>query len=229
MPETAGALERASRLSDGASFGVHLNFCEGRPLSRVPSLTGAGGGFRSKRALALRAFAGQLDPEDVEREVEAQVEVVRGGGVRISHLDSHKHLHQLPGISETVLRVARRFGIERVRCTLEEGHRGSFSRLVRVRLARRLAVRMAAAGLRTPSRVLDVRQVMSTADREARIRLLRRPGMVSEMFCHPGTPEADREKPGSCDRDAESVFLRSAEFAEVVRGAGVRLVTYWEV
>ncbi len=236
MPATALALREAARRGREASFGVHLNFCEGAPLTRARSLRGADGEFHRKRALFVRAVTGRLDLDEVEQEAAAQVEVVAHAGVDISHLDAHKHLHQLPGVAQRVLRVARSFSIERVRCTLEESiwPRGTTasagaSRWVRRRLARRLYPSLAPLGLRTTARVFDVRELIAAGGGQERVGLLRRPGTISEMFCHPGTERADREKPGSASRHAESRFLRSQEFRDLLRAAGVRLSTWWDV
>lgn len=236
FPGSPLALREAARRGREASFGVHLDFCEGRPLTRARTLRGPDGRFHRKRALFLRALAGRLDLTEVEEEAAAQVEAVRAAGVDVSHLDSHKHLHQLPGVADVVLRVAKRLGIERVRCTLEEtaGAAGTppavvASRWVRLRLARRLLPAIAGAGLRTTARVFDVRELIALDDRSRRERLLRRPGVVSEMFCHPGTERADREKPGSCSRHAESRFLRSDELGRLLRAAGVEPATWWDV
>src|SRR5678810_446119 len=62
MPATDFALVRAAALADRASFGVHLNLCEGQPLTRAPSLTDSHGSFCSKRQLFLRSVSGQLRP-----------------------------------------------------------------------------------------------------------------------------------------------------------------------
>ena len=139
-------------------------------------------------------------------------------------------------MSGAVARVARAAGIERVRCTLEERlwRRGlppaaAASRLVRVGLARRFRAELERAGLRSPGRVFDLRELMADSGAQERRALLRREGIVTEMFCHPGTEAADREKPGSCVRADESRFLRSAEFRDLLADAGVTLVTYWEV
>jgi len=209
FPGASLALREAARRGREVSFGVHLNFCEGRPLTR---------------GVTLRP------------EAAAQVEAVAAAGVEISHLDSHKHLHQLPVVADAVLRVARRFGIGRVRCTLEEsfwtkgtGLAAGASRLVRRRLARRLLTAIEEGGFRTTARVFDVRELVAEGRRRERTALLRRPGSLSEMFCHPGTERADREKPGSCSRHDESRFLLSGEFRDLLREAEVDLVSWWEV
>jgi chitin disaccharide deacetylase len=55
MPGTAEGLRRASQLARQASFGVHLNLCEGRPLTRGATLTDENGKFLPKRALAANS------------------------------------------------------------------------------------------------------------------------------------------------------------------------------
>jgi len=235
MPGTELAITEAARRGRQASFGVHLNLCEGRPLTSPRSLVGDDGRFHRKGRMALRAIARRIDLEELAAELEAQIAKVKDGGVQISHLDSHKHLHQLPGVSRVVAGLARRFGIERIRCTLEEGlwTRGLrvkswASRTLRMRLARRAGRDFERAGLRHPGRVFDVRELMHTPDRSARLALLRRPFALSEMVCHVGTELADREKPGSCARHDELRFLDSEEFRSLLHESGVELRTFWD-
>jgi predicted glycoside hydrolase/deacetylase ChbG (UPF0249 family) len=235
MPGTEFALPRV-RPGRSVSFGVHLNLCEGRPLTRCPSLIRADGTFLPKWTLAARAFLRRLNLSEVAAELGAQIDRVRTGGVEVSHLDSHKHLHQLPGVADTVVDLAVRKGIGRVRYTIEDSPRrdplrpkAALSRWARLRLARRLRTRLAARSLSGPDRVLDLRQLMREADQASRLELLRRPGIRSEMFCHPGTAEADREKPGSCDRHAELEYLKSEPFRELLREADVQLISYWDI
>jgi predicted glycoside hydrolase/deacetylase ChbG (UPF0249 family) len=184
--------------------------------------------------MALRALRGRLDLGDVERELRAQIERIRDGGVQVSHLDSHKHLHQLPGVATVVARLARHYGLERVRCTLEAGIwpagvRASAvpSRLARRRLAQRASREFRAAGLRFPARTFDVRQLIAMRP-DAGAALLRGLPPVTEMVCHPGTEAADREKPGSCARHAELRYLTSAAFRDALAATDVQLITYWD-
>src|SRR5450759_2760437 len=102
MPGTADALERVAGLADQASFGVHLNLCEGGPLTTGRTLVGRRGDFHGKRALFLRAISGMLSETEVEAELRAQIAVVHDAGIRISHADGHKHLHQLPVVCAAV-------------------------------------------------------------------------------------------------------------------------------
>src|SRR5665213_1971159 len=81
MPATDFALTRAKSIGDRASFGVHLNFCEGRPLTSAPTMVDAAGNFCGKRQLFLRSITGRLAAADVEQEVQAQVTRIVSGGV----------------------------------------------------------------------------------------------------------------------------------------------------
>jgi len=231
MPGTADALQRVAGLADQASFGVHLNLCEGRPLTMGRTLVGPHGDFHSKRALFLRAISGMLSETEVEAELRAQIAIVHDAGVRISHVDGHKHLHQLPVVCAAVARVLPYFGIERVRLT----RLGSIARirtpasLVRELLAVPAATAFRSARLRSPGRVVDVQVIMDLDAPADATAFLCEPGAVVEMFCHPGTALADIEKPGSCERNAELQFLLSTRFRSLIDAFDLRLVTYWDV
>jgi predicted glycoside hydrolase/deacetylase ChbG (UPF0249 family) len=231
MPGTADALPRVQGLSDRASFGVHLNLCEGKPLTAGPTLVDEQGRFHRKRDLFLRAVTGRLSLREVAAEVTAQISVVHEAGVRISHLDGHKHLHQLPVVSAAVAEVLPRFGIERVRVT----RLGRFwqiragSTLVREVLSVPAGATFRRAQLRSPRRVVDLQAIMDPkAGADAGASLRESQGPI-EMFCHPGTERADVEKPGSCARYDELQFLLSPRFRALVERHGLQLVTYWDV
>jgi predicted glycoside hydrolase/deacetylase ChbG (UPF0249 family) len=231
MPATDFGIARARALGDQASFGVHVTLCEGRPLTRGPSLTDEAGEFCSKRQLFLRSISGRLRSNEVEAEVDAQVARLAAGGVRISHLDGHKHLHQLPVVCSAVARVARRHGIERVRLAAMRASSAyrSPSSAVRELLSIHAGRVFRAAGLRFPQRLVDLQFCMAHASRpQAWVNLARGHGIL-EVFCHPGTALADEETPGSCDRSAELAFLLSPRMSELLAAAGSRLVNYWSV
>ena len=118
--ENAVRLARATR---SLGVGVHLNLVQGRPLLRVPSLTDRGTGeLYPLGALARRAMAGRIDAGELAAELRAQIERVRGAGIAVTHLDSHRHAHVLPGIFPVVTRVAIECGIRVLRIPREPLH-----------------------------------------------------------------------------------------------------------
>lgn len=231
MPGTAEALRRAPQLARDASFGVHLNLCEGKPLTRGASFTDENGDFLRKRALAARAVAGKLSLTELEAEVAAQVGMLRDAGIRISHLDGHKHLHQLPIVCEAVANVLPRFGIERVRVTRIGSWRKvrSLSLLAREIASRRAAAVFARAGLRSPVRTLDLRELLAGQGPAALAGGRSAGPEPLEICCHPGTAAADHEKPGSHSRSSELEYLLSADFRALMTASGAALVSYWRV
>jgi chitin disaccharide deacetylase len=120
MPATEEALAYARGRPD-LSFGVHLTFvgsgeerCAADP-GDVPALVDGTGRFPSATPVRLRALLRRLPVAQLEREIAAQLALVREGGVEISHVDSHRHLHKLAPFRAALGRVLPRFGIERVR------------------------------------------------------------------------------------------------------------------
>lgn len=129
----SGAVTSVSLMANGAAFseavdllkkrtkisvGVHLTLDEEVPLlpaSKVPSLVTPLGRFHSRHKLLIRLFSGQINREEVEREWEAQITRVLNAGLPISHLDGHGHVHVFPGLVDTMIRLAKRYHIERVR------------------------------------------------------------------------------------------------------------------
>lgn len=87
-------------------LGLHVNLTWGAPVSpvsAVPSLVGGEGRFRRDPRLAAQAAA----PDEVRREVDAQLEAfARRFGRAPTHLDSHHHVHRLPGVMDAVMSVA---------------------------------------------------------------------------------------------------------------------------
>jgi predicted glycoside hydrolase/deacetylase ChbG (UPF0249 family) len=99
-------LDAAAASCPGLGLGLHVNLTWGRPVSApetVPSLVDAEGRFG--RDLAVLRDRARHD--DVRRESEAQIEAFRRRFERMpTHLDSHHHVHRLPGVMDAVVDVA---------------------------------------------------------------------------------------------------------------------------
>ena len=104
----------------GLGLGVHLTLVGGgqsvlAPQS-IPSLLDEAGRFLpSHPAFFARYLAGRINLSEVERELTAQVEKICEAGIVPTHLDSHQHLHVLPGIFAVAAKLASRFNIRAIR------------------------------------------------------------------------------------------------------------------
>src|SRR6202035_177441 len=122
-PATPDALRRVwARPSLGV--GVHLALVDGIPMlppTRVPTLVEDDGRFRASwKPFIVACLRGRVALEEVERELTAQIERVRSEGIRLTHLDAHKHVHAFPPIFAIVTHMAERFGIPVIRVPYEE-------------------------------------------------------------------------------------------------------------
>jgi hopanoid biosynthesis associated protein HpnK len=123
LPDASGGLARARREAPELAIGLHLNLTEGAPLlgtDRVGAIVDEHGNFRSSlRTLFLNTLLKRQVRKAVAEELEAQAAWASDHGLKPSHLDSHKHVHQHPPILQEVTAIARRHGIGAIRTTLE--------------------------------------------------------------------------------------------------------------
>ena len=104
-------------------IGVHLTLVGEKPVCdprAVPSLVDKDGYLPPQYPRFLLSYLlGRIQLDDIHRELTAQVQKVVDNGIFITHLDSHQHLHIMPGIINITLDIARKFGIKAVRIPAE--------------------------------------------------------------------------------------------------------------
>ena len=148
----------AAWLDDAPALGVGVHLAavgEDPPLltaPEIPTLVDQRGHFSySWRQFLPRIALGRIDIDDVEREFTAQADAVRSsvGPGRITHLDTHQHLHLWPRVASLVCRLAQRWEVPAVRITRSLG--GSPKGRLVNSLAARLDRRVTSAGLVAPA------------------------------------------------------------------------------
>lgn len=221
---------------DALGIGAHLA-CVGEdpPLlsaAEVPTLVDRRGRFWwSWRQFLPRATAGRIDPDDLRREFSAQLERLTstGAGIRLSHLDTHQHLHLWPVVRDVVIALAAERDIGAVRVP-RSGARGPKGRGIAA-LADRLTAAARSAGLHAPEGFagLDEAGHASTTVLAGMIDHLAHVGVeTAEIGCHPGTtddPERRRYAWGF-DWPSELAALQAPETRDAIAAAGFRLGTF---
>lgn len=195
----------AARGLPGLGIGLHLTLVDERPISdpaSIPSLVdGDGRFFASGVAFARRWWAGRIRGEEARREIRAQFARARDLGVSLTHLDSHDHVHVLPGLFEILVEEMARAGLRRLRIPLETDAAGPVSWPRRAAglglglLARRAARIARRQGLAYPDRFLGFRGA-GQIDTPALLARLESVGPgITEIALHPATgsgpPRAD--------------------------------------
>ena len=220
--------------------GLHLNLLAGRPLAVVPTLADPRSGeFYSFGELARRAMIGRVSASDVRRECDAQLAALAAEGISITHLDSHRHTHALPGVLPAVLASARAAGVRVVRRPLDEPTTSDPAASAKM-LVLHGAWRVAMRGVAADDRVLLARSpnfrgiaLQGAPDVERRLLALldRLPAGVTEIMMHPGYDDAvlAEQDPYRHEREREVAALCSAAVRERISRGDLRLVHFGEL
>ena len=106
-------------LSNKVGLGVHLNILRGKsmlPAHDIPSLVNLKGQFILKYSkLFQRYMSKQLSLSEIEMEWSKQIEYLLGFGIKITHIDSEKHIHCWPGLMPVAQQLAKYYNIKWVR------------------------------------------------------------------------------------------------------------------
>lgn len=104
------AMERWERLGiTEISLGIHINLSEGKPVSKdLRMLTAKDGFFRGKQAThTLLNQPSRIELErEIQKEINAQIQVLAKFKIPITHLDGHQHIHITPVVLPIVLSEA---------------------------------------------------------------------------------------------------------------------------
>jgi chitin disaccharide deacetylase len=108
----------------GLKVGVHLVATWGKPILRNNKkstlINNQDGRFFTLKHLILRLIFGQIKKNDILIEWEEQIKKVYRAGIKIDHLNSHHHIHMLPGFNDVVYVLAKKYNIKSVRVTKEK-------------------------------------------------------------------------------------------------------------
>ena len=234
-----------ARATPTLAVGVHLTLVDGAPVlpaSRVPSLVGPDRRFRRTSGDFVADWVLlRVDPADVEREFRAQIRVLIDAGFQPTHLDSHKHTHMWPPVFEIVAKLAREYGIERVRSSFERpalrtllAHAGqpdvrgqAVDNLLMAPLWAMTQVARRRAGLSDAWFLGRVHTGHLSVDRLARA-IRQAPAGYLELMTHPGYVDAHLEQVRTrlrAEREAELRLLQDPAVRDLLDREQVRLAS----
>lgn len=234
MPDARAAVEQVARMRDrglDVGIGLHFNVVVGGPVAG-PSSLARDGAFLPLGVHAWRAWRKRLDLADVARELRAQFarasELLHGVGMRVTHIDSHRHSHVLPGVYDLVLAIAREHRVPHVRQPVETTATllGKPRAMLAVRALRTLVGPMAPYDDARFSGVALMASRTFDADLQRLFDCL--PPGTTELMVHPGYDSAelaaiDRYR---APRERECRALTSSWARERVEESGIRLTHF---
>jgi predicted glycoside hydrolase/deacetylase ChbG (UPF0249 family) len=238
---TEEAIELA-RATPSLSVGCHIVLVDGEPVlppAQLGTLADPNTG-RLQPTLGgflKRLLSGRIRGAEIEAEAAAQIASLQGRGVRLTHVDTHKHTHMFPAVLRPLLRAARAAGIRAVRNPFELGWSvratpgAPWLRRTEVTLLRRLepAFRriVAEEGFVTTDGAIGV-LATGTLDAATVSSLLRAlPAGTWELVTHPGYNDGDLAQ-------AHTRLLASRETEREALSAlrsvtGARLISFADV
>jgi predicted glycoside hydrolase/deacetylase ChbG (UPF0249 family) len=240
----ANALTSATLMATGPAFddavaiahanptlgvGCHVVLTDGVPASdprTIPTLLGPDGKtFRPSLIDFVQAILrGRINEDDITREAAAQIKLLQHAGIRITHLDTHKHSHLFPTVTRPLLQLAERHSIPAIRNPFEQpwslalGH-GNRLRRLQVKLLSTLHSRFEHQPQIRSSRVLTTDGTIGVSatghlDAPTLRQLLHAlpANGTFELCCHPGYNDADLDRVTTrlrTHRDVERNALRT--------------------
>jgi chitin disaccharide deacetylase len=121
-PAVADAVARAKRLP-GLGVGLHLVLADGAatlPAAEVPALAGRDGLFDPNMVRAgFRFYFSPAARRQLAAEIRAQFEAFRTTGLRLDHVNGHKHVHLHPTVARLVVEIGRDYGMRAARLPFE--------------------------------------------------------------------------------------------------------------
>jgi hopanoid biosynthesis associated protein HpnK len=229
-PATAAAVELAQRLPR-LKVGLHLALVDAKPVlpaSAVPDLVDERGRFRANMA---RSGAAMFFLPHVRRqmraEVRAQFEAFRATGLKLDHVNAHKHFHLHPSILKAILDLAKEFGAPAVRAPFEprailarieatDPHFSAFALAARVQRAR-----LKRAGVAAPDQVFGL--AWSGAMTQWRLQglIAHLPDGVTEIYTHPATASDFAGAAPGYRYEDELAALTSPDVRRQIAAAGI--------
>jgi predicted glycoside hydrolase/deacetylase ChbG (UPF0249 family) len=191
-------------------------------------------------AILKRLLAGRFKVEEVVIELRAQIEKALNAGLRLTHVDSHKHTHALPQICDAIVSTIKEYGINAIRAPRERWRfdraadsfklvkqsAGAFgiSQLCRVSDAR-----LKKSGVKTPDFFFGVARTGFWTKPWLIDLIERLPAGASELMCHPGYEDSELDVVKTRLRASRTNELRLLTDPDVVaklKENGVKLINF---
>lgn len=106
MPGCQEAIKLAKENPD-LGVGCHLNITTGKPLTKVKTLVDENGEFY--HLPGYEAHRETMDPEEIYKEWCAQVDYLLEQGIKLTHLDSHHHIHSFAENLDITERISTKY------------------------------------------------------------------------------------------------------------------------
>lgn len=184
-PAAAEAIRCAQRLPT-LRVGLHLVLTDGSPMLAkhlVPALVDGRGRLGDRMVRDSFRFLVPEVRRQLKAEIRAQFEAFARTGLRLDHVNTHKHFHLHPTVLALIIETGRDFGMKAMRLPYEPGA-PMWLRPWITGVGRQLDE----AGIAHNDYVIGLSQTGRLDEQALLTALARMPPGVGEIYCHPAVP-----------------------------------------
>ena len=168
-----------------ASFGVHLCLDEVKPVSK-DSYFAKCGALDSSGVMIKGWYKGVNSSSDliaaIYNEWQSQIALIQSLGVKVSHIDSHHHAHNLPYLKGVLCRLSKDFGIDKVRLPLYTPP------MLRYQLKGSSLIDGNFSAKKKQGKVQKIaKYIMDVLSKEKELKWMKHTFSTTDFFCHAGT------------------------------------------
>jgi chitin disaccharide deacetylase len=187
--------------------GCHIVLVDGAPAlppGEIPALAPSGDFRPALGSFVADLMRGRIPEAQIEHEAVAQIRRLQAMGVRVTHLDTHKHVHIFPPALRPLLRAAAECGVHAIRNPFEPAW--PLKATVGAPVLRRMLVRLLRTQWQEFLRLAERARVATTDGTIGVLAtgtlnagtlealLTRMPTGTWELVCHPGYQDDELRK-----------------------------------
>lgn len=207
--------------------GIHLNLTEGKPL--INSSLASKGKFSTHYAkFILRRY----NEEEIEAELEAQINKLEAAGIKISHIDTHEHVHVSSLVFNIVVNLANKHNIKYIRIPDEKfTFKLFFSSIFNLQLFKKMILSFFSFNKKRTLKKNELKTtdnfygVLSTSPltftKMATVIRKIKDG-TSELVCHPGNENYDNY----LNRMREKKILTHNNIKQLIKDKNIKLTNF---
>lgn len=248
-----GILRSVSIMANGNSFieavnlakeykmdvGVHIALVDGIPInepSRISSLIDSEGQFlKDSNSFLKRYLIGKISLDDIKKEFALQIEKAIDHGLKITHLDSHQHLHILPQIFEIAKFFSSKYSIKYIRYPKEKFAIYMLRCCYYKQLCQLAALNFACSLVKKKITFTTDHFVgffyggrLNKQNLATLLKSLPSKG-TCELMCHPGFSKAKDKNGNNYRKCEEAESLTDDEIKKLVNDRQIKIISYKEI
>jgi len=251
MPGFENAVDSLKNNS-ALDIGLHINLFRGKPVipfHAIRTLTDENGFFlQGVFKIVKRIYQKRLNLTELELECDAQMKKALDNGIKITHIDSEKHLHLFNHVYRIIVKLARKYGINKIRNINEYPYIARFmldrNHIFNSSLCKATALQILSMRVKKINSINYIKSTdysfgllgSMTLNKYERLFNYLEEG-TTEILCHPGYIDEEWRQPPlnreryyiNINREKELNALLSPALKETIHKLNIGLINYKEL